>query len=82
MFIGEDLILVQHFLTIFVKEADTLGVFDAHAFVIMLKLLRSQGKRHLRLVRNGSRSGGVAYSPKIGNHFFELMRPQRPFETP
>lgn len=56
---AEDQILVFDFLTMFVKEGDTLDVSEAHAFSIMFKLLKSQAKRHLRSIRIGAQFAGV-----------------------
>lgn len=68
-FSAEDPIMVFDFLTRFVEEADTLGVSEAHAFLILPKLLIGRAERHLRSIRNGARSGGVKCWPEVVNHF-------------
>ena len=66
-FSGEDPIMVFDFLMKFVEEADTLNVSEAHAFIILPKVLKGRAERWLRSVRNGSRSGGVTCWPEAVN---------------
>lgn len=62
-------IVIFDFLTAIVIEAESLAVFEAYAFLLMPKLLKSQAERHLRLTQVGARSGKVAYWPEIVTHF-------------
>jgi len=67
-FNGEDPVMVFDFLMKFVEEADTLHVSEAHAFLILPKVLSGRADRQLRSVRNGSRSGGVTCWPEAVNY--------------
>ena len=75
-FSAQDPIMVFDFLTRFVEEADTLGVSEAHAFLILPKVLKGRAESHLRSIRNGARSGGVTCWPEAVNHLL------RTFATP
>ena len=46
-FSGEDPILVFDFLMKFVEEADILDVSEAHAFIILSKVLKGRAERWL-----------------------------------
>lgn len=51
------------------EEADILGVSEAHEFLIMPKLPKSQAERHLRLICNDSQADGVTCWPDAVNYF-------------
>lgn len=53
----------------FVKEAETLGVSEAHALPVLPTLLTGLAERHLRSIPSDTRSGGVTCWPKVANHF-------------
>ena len=67
-FNGEDPVMIFDFLMKFVEEADTLRVSEAHAFLILPKVITGRADRQLRSVRNGSRSGGVTCWPEAVNY--------------
>lgn len=68
-FSREDPILVFDILTAFAKEASTIGVLEAHAFLLVPKLLRIKDERHRCLICNGARSDGVTFWPEVLSHF-------------
>lgn len=80
-FSREDPIIVFDFLSMFVEEASTLGVSEAHASLTLLKLLKSLGELKLQSICNGARSGGITCWPEASTTFFALTRRQRPFAT-
>ena len=51
-----------------VEEADTLRVSEAHAFLILPKVLTGRADRQIRSVRNGPRSGCVTCWPEAVNY--------------
>lgn len=65
----EEPILVFDFLTAFVAEADTIGVFETNSISIMPNLLKGRVKGHLRWICNGAQSGVVTCCPEVVNHF-------------
>lgn len=58
-FSGEDPILVFDFRTRFVKRFDSICVSEAHATLVMLRLLDCRAERHLWSIHYGARSGGI-----------------------
>lgn len=74
-FSKEDPISVFDFLPMFVKKANSLGVFEAHVFLQVQKLLSDRVERHRRSICNGARSGGVVCLPEAVGNFLRTHAP-------